>query len=115
MANVVSGSSAGAVRTAVLVMNSGSEPVLCPFFEKCDGVLLTNSADGSKEFHPCDKSSASSVCEVILKLKPRRLICGFVAGLEKERFRSVGIDVRLGSCNCSVDELITSFSALPKA
>lgn len=115
VANAVSGSSAAAVRTAVLVMNSGSIPLLCPFFEKCDGVLLINPADGSKEFHACDRSGATSACEVILKLNPRRLICGFIDGPEKEKFRTAGIDVRLGSCNCSVDELIASFSTLPKA
>jgi hypothetical protein len=69
VANVASGSSAAAVRTAVLVMNSGSMPLLCPFFEKCDGILLINSADGSEEFHPCDQSGAKSACEVIMKLK----------------------------------------------
>jgi hypothetical protein len=50
-------------------MNSGSMPLLCPFFEKCDGILLINSADGSEEFHPCDQSGAKSACEVIMKLK----------------------------------------------
>jgi hypothetical protein len=115
MANAISNSSAAAVRTAVLVLNSCSTLLLCPFFEKCDGVLLVNSADGSKEFHPCDQSGAKSACEVILALKPRRLICGFVARPEREKLSAAGIDVRLGSCNCSVDELISSFSTLPKA
>lgn len=115
VANAASGSPAAAVRTAVLVMNSGSVPLLCPFFEKCDGILLINSADGSRKLHRCDRSGAKSVSEVILKLKPRQLICGFIDGPEKEKFRAAGIDVRLGSCNCSVDELISSFSTLPKA
>jgi hypothetical protein len=29
--------------------------------------------------------------------------------------RAAGIDVRLGSCSCPVDELVTSFSTLPPA
>ena len=58
VANAAARSSAAVVRTAVLVMNSGSVPPLCPFFEKCDGTFLANSADGSKEFRPRDQSSA---------------------------------------------------------
>jgi len=50
-------------------MNSGSMPLLCPFFEKCDGILLINSADGSEEFHPCDQSGAKSACEVIINIQ----------------------------------------------
>lgn len=114
MATAVSGSSAAAARTAVLVVNSGSVPLLCPFFEKCDGILLIN-ADGSKIFHPCDRSGAKSACQIILKLKPQRLICGFIGGPEKEKLHTAGIDIRLGSCSCSVDELIAFFATLPKA
>ena len=96
-------------------MNWGPTALLCPFYGKCDGVLLTNAADGSKEFHPRDRSGAKSLCELILELKPRKLICGFIGEPEKEKLRAAGIDVRLGSCNCPVDELVTSFSTLPKA
>jgi hypothetical protein len=106
---------AAAGRTAVLVMNSGSTPLLCPFFSKCDGVLLHETADGSNTFHPRDQSGAKSMCELILELKPRQLICGFIIEPDIEKLRSAGIDVRLGSCNCPVDELVTSFSTLPEA
>jgi predicted Fe-Mo cluster-binding NifX family protein len=109
------GSSEAAVVTAVLVMNLDPIPMLCPFFAKCDGVLLFNAADGSNEFHPWDRNSADLACDFVLKLKPRRLICGFIGEPEKEKLRAAGIDVRLGSCNCSVDYLVTSFTSLPRA
>lgn len=108
-------SAAAAGRTAVLVMNSGSTSLLCPFFDKCDGVLLVNSANGLKEFHPRVQSGAKLLCELILELKPRQLICGFIAEPAKQKLRASGIDVRIGSCGCPVDKLVTSFSALPKA
>ena len=104
-----------AIKTAVLVIKSGFESLLCPFFDKCDGVLLINSVDGSKEFHPYDRSSAKPACELILKLQPRHLICGYISGHENDTLVAAGIDVRLGSCSCSVDELVSSFSTLPKA
>ena len=104
-----------AALTAVLVINSGSRSLLCPFFGKCDGVLLINEADGSRKFHPHDHAGAKSVCELILELKPQQLVCGFIGEAEKQRLCAAGIDVRLGSCNCSIDQLVNSFSSLPKA
>lgn len=98
-----------------MVLNAGSTPLLCPFFGKCDGVLLINSADGSEEFHPRDRSGAKLLCELILELKPKQLICGFIGEPEKQKLHAAGIDVRLGSCSCPVDELVASFSNLPKA
>jgi hypothetical protein len=96
-------------------MNSGSTPLLCPFFGKCDGVLLHNAADGSKEFHARDRTGAKSMCDLVLELKPDQMICGFIGAPETQRLRGAGIDVRLGSCNCPIDELVASFSALPEA
>lgn len=110
-----SGSSSAAASTAVLVMKLGPISVLCPFFRNCDGVLLINAANGSKEFHPRDQSGAKLLCDLILELKPRRLICGFIDEPEKQKLRAVGIDVRIGSCSCPLDELVASSSALPKA
>jgi predicted Fe-Mo cluster-binding NifX family protein len=115
VADVASDSSAAGARTAVLVMNSGSTALLCPFFSKCDGVLLIDAADGSKKFHPRDRSGVKSMCDCILELKPGRIICGFIVEPEMQKLRAAGIDVRLGSCNCSVDDLVSTFSTLPKA
>ena len=115
MAEAAHGSPAAAAITTVLVIKSGSEFLLCPFFGKCDGVLLINAGDGSSEFHPRDRTGAKPVCELILEFQPRQCICGFIDETEKHKLRAAGIDVRLGSCNCSVDELVASFSSLPKA
>lgn len=99
----------------MLVMNLGATSLLCPFFAKCDGVLLLDAARGSTEFHPRDRSGTKSMCDLLLELKPGQVICGFIGEYENQRLRAAGIDVRLGSCNCPVDELITSFSTLPEA
>lgn len=104
-----------AAQIAVLVMNSGSTSLLCPFFGKCDGVLLINVANGSKEFRPRKSLDAKSMCDLILELRPSRMICGFIDKPERRRLHAAGIDVRLGACNCTVDELVTSFSGLPRA
>jgi hypothetical protein len=101
--------------TAILVINSHSGPMLCPFFQKCDGVLLIDGARQSKEFHQRDRSSAKPLCDLIVELKPRALICGFVGEAEKQKLRDAGIDVRLGSCSCSIDELLAGFQSLPRA
>jgi predicted Fe-Mo cluster-binding NifX family protein len=102
-------------RTAVVVMNTGSKSVLCPFFNKCDGVLLINAAGDSKDFHLHDCYGEKSLCELIIDLKPERVICGFIDQPEKQCLRAAGFDVRLGSCSCSIDELVASYSSLPKA
>ena len=115
MVDAASGASVAAARTAVLVLNSRSTSLLCPFFGRCDGVLLINADVGSKEFHPRVRSDAKSMCDLLLELEPSHVICGFIAEPEKQRLRAAGIDVRLGSCNCPIDELVTSFSTLPKA
>lgn len=114
MEDTVSGLMA-AGKTAVLVINSGSVSLLCPFFNKCDGVLVHNASDGSRDFHPRDRSGTKSMCDLLLELKPNRMICGFIGGPEMQRLRDIGIDIRLGACNCPVDELVASFSTLPRA
>ncbi len=101
--------------TAMLVINSRSGPVLCPFFAKCDGVLLIDPTDKSTEFHRHNRSDAKSLCDLILALNPGALVCGFIGETEKQRLRSAGIDVRLGSCSCSIDELVAGFCNLPLA
>lgn len=99
----------------MLVMNSGADSLLCPFFGKCDGLVLFDAANGSREFHPRDRSDAKSMCDIIIELKPDQIVCGFIAEREKQKLRAAGIDVRLGSCNCAVEELVASFSSLPEA
>lgn len=106
---------AAAGRTAVLVINTGSHPLLCPFFSKCDGALLVDAAGNSREFHPRDRSGAKPVCDLLLELKPGKIICGFIDQPARRRLRAAGIDVRLGACNCPIDELVNSFGTLPPA
>ena len=100
---------------AILVINARSEPVLCPFFRKCDGVLLVDRSGRQTQLHKPDISGDESVCDLVLRLKPDGLICGFVGDAEKERLNAAGIDVRLGSCSCPIDELYAEFDNLPPA
>lgn len=104
-----------ASRTAVTVMDSGSGPALCPFFGKCDGILLLDTDTGTKEFLRNPPRTPESLCDLILAAKPGRLVCGFVAEPEKRRLRAAGIDVRLGSCTCSPDHLAAGFCDLAEA
>lgn len=102
------------VRTAVLVMNTGHGLTLCPVFAKCDGVLLIEP-DGSRRYFPNTEGTARSLSELVLNARSDRLLCGFIGTAEKEVLRAAGIDIRVGSCACSVEELVTSFSTLPEA
>ena len=111
----VSGDIPATATTAMLVINSRSGPVLCPFFAKCNGVLLINPTDGSAEFHRHDRLDAKSLCDLILALSPRALVCGFIGETEKQRLHIAGIDIRLGSCSCSIDELVAGLHNLPVA
>jgi hypothetical protein len=101
--------------TAMLVINSRSGPVLCPFFSKCDGVLLMDRTGEPTGFHRCNRSDANSLCDLILALNPDALVCGFIAEAERQRLQQAGIDIRLGSCSCSIDELFAGFPNLPHA
>ena len=102
------------VRTAVLVMNAGHGLTLCPVFAKCDGVLLVEP-DGSRTYHPNTEGTARSLTDLVLNTRSERLLCGFIATAEKEVLQAAGIDIRVGSCACAVDELVASFSTLPEA
>lgn len=103
-----------AVRTAVTVMNAGSAPALCPFFGKCEGVMIIDSRTNARVFHPNPERTAVSLCALIVKEAPERLICGFIAGPERDKLRENGIEVRIGSCSCSIDELTACFCDLPE-
>lgn len=96
-------------------MQSGSDVSVCPFFGKCDGIVLIDPAAGTRDFLCNGDRTNSTLCEVILGARPARLVCGFIGETDKRKLRAAGIDVRLGSCSCSVDELIESFDTLPEA
>lgn len=102
------------VRTAVVVIKTGHELALCPLYAKCDGVLLVEP-DGSRSYYPNAACTAQCLSELVLKARCDRLLCGFIGSAEKEVLRKAGIDIRLGSCACSVDELLGTFSTLPEA
>jgi hypothetical protein len=100
---------------AILVISARSEPMLCPFFRRCDGILLVGRSGHQTLLHKPDVSGDESVCDLILRLKPDGLICGFVGDAEKEKLNAAGIDVRLGSCSRPIDELYAEFDSLPPA
>lgn len=82
MAMTIQGKSSGkrqpaGVRTAVLVMNSGQGPKLCPLFAKCDGVLLIER-DGSTSFHPNTERTAQFLSELVRAIGADRLVCSFI-------------------------------------
>ena len=101
--------------TAVTVMNAAATPTLCPFFGRCEGVLFIDSATGSRIFHPNAERTAETLCALLLEEAPERLICGFIGDAERDKLRAAGIEIRMGSCSCSVDELTTCFCDLPEA
>ncbi len=115
MASSICLSHAPATRIAITVMRSEPAPMLCPFFGKCDGLWIIDGDTGATEFHANPERTPAALCDLILAARPARVICGFIGDAEKQRLRAVGIDVRLGSCACSVEELVTSFDLLAAA
>ncbi len=113
MALAVSTAPARARRIALLVMNSGGQTALCPFFGKCDGLLVVDTDSGAAKFHACERPSPKSMCDLILRTDADGLVLGFVAGAAARKLRSAGIDIRLGSCACAVQELAAHFDDLP--
>jgi hypothetical protein len=51
----------------------------------------------------------------LVEVKVRLSCYGFIVEPGVEKLRSVGIDVRMGSCTCPAGEPVTSFSTLPEA
>ena len=115
MTNHVSESHLRGTRIAITVARSGFRSTLCPFFGKCDGVLVFDSDTGAAEFHVNPARTAAAICDLIIAARPTRLICGFIGETEKRKLRTAGIDVRLGSCVRAVEELVASFHELAAA
>ncbi len=100
-------------RTALLVMKSDGEATLCPFFGKCDGLLLIDPDTDSQEFHANRDHTAETMCDVVLRSGVHRLVLGFIPGPMARKLRAAGVDVRLGSCVCAVEDLAACFDVLP--
>lgn len=105
----------GTGRVAVTVINANSSPILCPFFGKCEGILVFDGAGGGQSFRPNEHRTPEQLCSLIIEVGPETLICGYVGEPERNRLRAAGVDVRLGSCNCAIDELMACLCDLPEA
>jgi predicted Fe-Mo cluster-binding NifX family protein len=88
---------------------------LCPFFGKCDGFLVIDQANNIREFYPNEDRTAHSLCNLLVKSGAGRLVCGFIPEPAKHRLQAAGIDVRLGACTHSVDDLAQGACELPEA
>lgn len=100
---------------ALLVSRSRQRTLLCPFFAKCDGLLLIDPLSPVREFRPNRERTSESICALILSSGATKLVCGFIGGAERERLAASGIDIRVGSCARSVASLVREFNALPSA
>lgn len=101
--------------TAVTVMKDGTNYALCPFFGKCDGILVVDPIKVKVVYIDNTGRTPEGMCGTILESGATRLICGFVPEAERKKLQAAGLDVRLGSCACAVDQLVTEFDTLPKA
>lgn len=104
-----------ASRIAVTVMGLEAGPAPCPFFGKCDGIVVIDTVTGVRTFHRNPPRTPESLCDLILATGVDGLVCGFIAESEVRRLRGAGVDVRFGSGRCSVDELAARFSDFPEA
>ncbi|MEQ1945316.1 hypothetical protein ABMA32_23120 [Mesorhizobium sp. VNQ89] len=100
---------------ALLVSRSRQRTLLCPFFAKCDGLLLIDPLSPVREFRPNRERTSEAICELILGSGATKLVCGFIGTAERERLAASGIDIRVGSCARSVASLVREFNALPSA
>ena len=93
---------------------SGRE-MLCPFFAKCDGLLVVDLDANVQTFHVNAARTQQSICDLILKSGVSRLVCGFIAESERKKLLAAGIDVRVASCQRSIEDLVAGFEKLPRA
>lgn len=100
---------------AITVMRRGADYLLCPFFGKCDGLLTVEPDKLTVAFLANSERSAGPLANLIIEGGVTRLICGFVPPQERARLEAAGIDVRLGSCTCGIDQLMIDFAELPRA
>jgi predicted Fe-Mo cluster-binding NifX family protein len=100
-------------RVALVVMRAGADTALCPFFGKCYGLLIIDPGTGAHEFQPNMERTAEAMCDQILGSGVTRLILGFIGGPAAGKLRAAGVDIRLGSCACAVDDLAARFDDLP--
>jgi hypothetical protein len=98
----------------VVILLDG-ETRLCPFFTKCDGILVVDPDSGRHEFFGKTQRTAEAMCQLILDTGVRRLVLGFVPGSAARRLIAAGVDIRLGSSACTVEDLAAGFDRLPAA
>lgn len=89
--------------------------MLCPFFAKCDGLLIVDLDSDIQTFYANAARTQQSTCDLILTSGVTRVICGFIAEPERKKLSEAGIDVRVASCQRSVEELVAGFDRLPRA
>lgn len=100
-------------RTALLIMSVNGETLLCPFFGKCDGLMVIDPASGRREVHVNTGRTPEAMYDLILKVGVHRLVLGFIAGPAARKLQTAGVDIRLGSCMCAVEDLAVRFEDLP--
>ena len=104
-----------ATRIAVTVMNPGTGPIPCPFFAKCEGIMVLDTDTGVRGFHRNPPRTPQSMCDLILATGAGGLVCGFIGDSENRRLRAAGVDVRLSSGRRSIEGLVACFCDLPEA
>lgn len=100
---------------AVLVARTRRRTMLSPFFAKCDGILMVDPVTRCRDYMPNAGRTSEATCAMIAISSATRLVCGFIADADRDRLVLCGVDVRIGSCSCPVDDLVCGFEALPHA
>ena len=101
--------------TAITVMKVGADYRLCPFFGKCDGLLIVEPASAPVAFIPNSDRDPASLSRLVIESKIKRLICGFAPQAEcRQKLLAAGVDMRLGSGACAIPDLVFDFANLPE-